>query len=276
MYEENNKKIDEFTLFLYGILVVVLLLVALFLLPFKIIGAGERGIVMRFGAVDRTMQPGFNFKLPIIERVAVVDVKTQKEEVEAQAASKDLQTVKAVIALNYNLAPDRVQELWKTIGSDYKVRVIDPAIQEAVKAATAKYTAEELITKRAVVRDDIKTNLVARLQPDYIQVSDVSIVNFDFSASFNEAIEAKVTAEQQALMQKNLLEKVKFEAEQKVATAKAEAESIKLQSDAADNEKYIELKRLEVQLKMSEKWDGKLPQNVYAGAPLPILNMINQ
>jgi regulator of protease activity HflC (stomatin/prohibitin superfamily) len=174
------------------------------------------------------------------------------------------------------LAPDRVQELWKTIGSDYKVRVIDPAIQEAVKAATAKYTAEELITKRAVVRDDIKTNLVARLQPDYIQVSDVSIVNFDFSASFNEAIEAKVTAEQQALMQKNLLEKVKFEAEQKVATAKAEAESIKLQSDAADNEKYIELKRLEVQLKMSEKWDGKLPQNVYAGAPLPILNMINQ
>jgi regulator of protease activity HflC (stomatin/prohibitin superfamily) len=276
MYEENNKKIDEFTLFLYGILVVVLLLVALFLLPFKIIGAGERGIVMRFGAVDRTMQPGFNFKLPIIERVAVVDVKTQKEEVEAQAASKDLQTVKDVIALNYNLAPDRVQELWKTIGSDYKVRVIDPAIQEAVKAATAKYTAEELITKRAVVRDDIKTNLVARLQPDYIQVSDVSIVNFDFSASFNEAIEAKVTAEQQALMQKNLLEKVKFEAEQKVATAKAEAESIKLQSDAADNEKYIELKRLEVQLKMSEKWDGKLPQNVYAGAPLPILNMINQ
>jgi regulator of protease activity HflC (stomatin/prohibitin superfamily) len=276
MYEESHKKIDEFTIFAYGVVIVVILLVALLLLPFKIIGAGERGVVMRFGAVDRTMQPGIHFKLPIIERVAIVDVKTQKEEVEAQAASKDLQTVKAVIALNYNLAPDRVQELWKSIGSDYKVRVIDPAIQEAVKAATAKYTAEELITKRAVVRDDMKMNLIARLQPDYIQVTDVSIVNFDFSESFNAAIEAKVTAEQEALKQKNLLEKVKFEAEQKVATAKAEAESIKLQSEAANNEKYVELKRLEVQMKMSEKWDGKLPQNVYAGTPLPILNMINK
>jgi regulator of protease activity HflC (stomatin/prohibitin superfamily) len=259
--------------FLWTVGVIIAIILVIILLPFKIIGAGERGVVLRFGAVNRIMPPGLSFKLPLMERVAVIDIKTQKEQVEANAASKDLQSVSAVIAVNYNVMPDKVDSLWKNIGSDYKVRVIDPAIQEAVKAATANYTAEELITKRPLVSEGIKTNLSERLRPDFIMVTELSIVNFDFSESFNSAIESKVTAEQNALGAKNKLAQVKFEAEQRIATAQAEAEAIKLMSEAANNEKYVSLKKVEVQLEMAKKWNGALPVNLYGSSPIPFIDI---
>ena len=187
----------------------------------------------------------------------------------AEAASKDLQNVAAVIALNYNLMPDKVNVLWKEIGSQYKERIIDPAIQEAVKAVTAKYTAEELVTKRSEVRDLIKTTLRERLVKEYVLVSEVSIVNFDFSQSFNQAIESKVTAEQNALAAKNKLEQVKFEKDQRIAQAQGEAEAIRIQAQAITQqggENYVNLKAV-------EKWDGKLPTQMIPNATLPFLNL---
>lgn len=254
-----------------GIIVATILIFAL--VPFTIIGAGERGVVLRFGKVDRVMPEGMHYRTPFVEDVEKLDVRTQKEAVTSNSASKDLQIVSTEIALNYNLEPDKVGELWSKIGKDYKSRVIDPSIQEAVKAATAKYTAEELVTKRELVREDIKQALTARLSHDNITVTEVSIVNFDFSPGFNEAIEAKVTAEQQALQAKNKLEQVKYEAEQQVAQAEAEAKSIRLQSDAANNEKYVALKRIEVQLEMAKKWNGQLPVNMYGAAPIPFIDL---
>ena len=155
------------------------------------------------------------------------------------------------------------------IGKEYRERIIDPALQEAVKSATALYTAEELITKRPEVKDTIKTLLVERLSQEYILVDEFSIVNFDFSPSFNQAIEAKVTAEQNALASKNKLEQVKYEAEQRIATAKGEAEAIRIQADAIQSQGGAEY----VNLKAIEKWNGVLPSYMMGNGTVPFVTI---
>lgn len=236
---------------------------------FRIVGAGERGVILTFGQVsDNVWEEGLHVKIPFIQSVKILDVKTQVENVDASAASKDLQNVTTQIALNYHLDAERVNKLWQSVGVNYKVRIIDPAIQEAIKAVTAQYTAEELITKREQVKSDAKIVLSDRLNKEFIIVDELSIVNFDFSESFNEAIEAKVTAEQNALASKNKLEQVKYEAEQRIAEAKGEAEAIKIQAQAIQTQggtEYVELKRI-------EKWDGKYPTTML-GNGLPLINI---
>lgn len=259
---------------------VIILLIIIVYFPLFVVSAGERGIVLRWGKVDRVMTEGIHLVIPIAEDVTKLDVKTQKEEVKADSASKDLQIVSTVIALNYHLDSERVGSLWSAIGSEYKTRIIDPAIQEAVKAATAKYTAEELITKRAEVKDTIKISLSERLLKEYIIVDELSIVNFDFSQSFNQAIEAKVTAQQEALTAQNRLEQFKFEAEQKIAkakgdsesrilNAKAEAEAIKIQAQAITQQGGKDY----VQLKAIEKWSGNLPNQMIPGGAIPFIDL---
>lgn len=240
----------------------------LFLSSVSIIQAGERGVVLRLGSINRVFDEGLHFVIPFVEKVAILNVQTQKEQVEAVSASKDLQTVTTTVALNYNLDPEKVGTLWQKIGKDYKERLIDPAIQEAVKASTAKFTAEQLVTQRSSVRDEIKLNLTERLKNEYIDVTEVSIVNFGFSEAFDQAIEAKVTAEQNALAAKNKLEQVKFEAEQRITQAKAEAEAIRIQAEAIQNQGGAEY----VNLKAIEKWDGKLPTYML-GNSTPFINV---
>ena len=237
--------------------------------PIAIINAGERGVVLKVGKVDRIMPEGLNWKTPFIEKVQVMDVRTQKIQVNADAASKDLQIVSSTIALNYNLNPDRVGELWREVGKEYQLRIIDPAIQESVKSGTAKFTAEELITKRDEVKSAIREQLKERLATSHIVVTDFNIVNFNFSPQFNSAIEAKVTAEQEALAAKNQLERVKFEAEQRITQAKGEAEAIRIQAQAITQQggkDYVELKSV-------EKWDGVLPQYMLGGGAVPFINI---
>lgn len=236
---------------------------------FTVISAGDRGVVLRLGAINRVLEPGIHLKAPLVESVKHLTVQTQKEQVETDAASQDLQTVKATVAVNYNVNADKVADLWRTLGSEYKSRVIDPAIQEAVKAATAKYTAEQLITQRPKVKEDIRQSLSTILSPKDINVSDVSITNFDFSPSFNQAIEAKVTAEQQALQAKNKLDQVKYEAEQIVTKAKADAEAIQIKAQAITQQGGANY----VQLQAVEKWDGKLPTQMIPNGSLPFLNL---
>lgn len=244
-------------------------IIALVILIFNtlvIVNAGHVGVVTRFGAVQRAVNPGLNGKVPFIEGVKVVDTRVQKDQVDADAASKDLQTVKASVALNYRLQPDMVDELYQVVGLEYKERVIDPAIQESVKASTAKFTAEELITKREAVRDDIKTHLKNKLDFRGIIVDEFNITNFDFSPSFNVAIESKVTAEQNALAAKNKLEQIKFEAQQSIESAKGKAEAIRIEAAALkENPQLLELRSI-------EKWDGKLPTFMGQGA-VPFVNV---
>lgn len=253
---------------------VIALIVLAIVNPFVIIGAGYKGVVLNWGAVSNVvLDEGIHWVTPIKSDVQKLDVRVQKEEAASSAASKDLQVITAKVALNFHLDGTKVNELWQNIGKDYKERVIDPSIQESVKSATAKYTAEELITKRELVKEDIKNSLKARLTADYIIVDELNIIDFDFSPGFNNAIESKVKAEQDALTSKNKLEQVKYEAEQTVAKAKAEAESIRLQSDAANNEKYVALKQLEVQIEYAKKWNGVLPVNLYGSAPIPFMSI---
>ena len=188
-----------------------------------------------------------------------MDVRTQKEEVDAGAASKDLQTVYAKIAVNYHVNPSEANNLYQNIGKDYKNRIIAPAIQESVKAGTAKFTAEELITKREIVKDAIRTELRERLANSFIIVDDFNIVNFEFSEEFDKAIEFKVTAEQEALAAKNQLERVKFEAQQQIESAEGKAEAIKKEASALrESPELLELRALEA-------WDGKLPTYMMGG-----------
>jgi regulator of protease activity HflC (stomatin/prohibitin superfamily) len=245
---------------------IVALLILIWLSPFGMIGPGERGVHMRFTAVTgKVFGEGLFFLIPLIENVQKVNIQIQKEEMKADAASKDLQTVHIVVAMNYHIDPTRVAKIFQDVGVHYKERIIDPAMQEGVKASTAKFTAEELITRREAVREDTKAQLKARLHEMGIVVDEFNIVNFQFSKVFNDAIEAKVTAEQSALAAKNKLEQIKFEAEQRVAEAKGKAEAITIESNALrSNPQILEMRAL-------EKWNGTLPQVM--GGAVPFISL---
>lgn len=251
-----------------GVLVVVaILLLYIAINSWGTIDPGHRGIFIRMGAVTGEIaNEGFYTKNPFLESVVEMDVRTQKEEVSTECASKDLQIVDAVIALNINVIPQDCAKIYQEIGTDYGNKVVSPAVQEAYKAVVAKYTAEELITKREVVRENIITLVKEKLSAFGIQTTAVNIVNFKFSNSFNAAIEAKVTAEQTALAAKNLLAQKEYEAQQAVATAKGKAEALALESAAlAKNPQILQLKAL-------ERWDGRMPLFI-GGGTMPMINV---
>lgn len=252
----------------------ILALVAfVWLSPFVIIDAGHRGVVTNFGKVQQDiLGEGLHFRIPIMQRVHEINVQIQKAEGAGAAASKDLQTVHAKIALNFHLNPLDVAKTFQEVGNLDTVgqRIIEPAVHEAVKTVTARYTAEELISKRPEVRESISEFMVARLNRHGITLDEFSITNFDFSDSFNAAIEAKSTAEQLKLKAERDLERIKVEAEQKIASASAEAESLRLQKQEVTPE-LIRLREMENQKLAIEKWNGQLP-NVTGGA-VPFINV---
>jgi regulator of protease activity HflC (stomatin/prohibitin superfamily) len=248
------------------VIIGAILFAFLFFRPFVQVGAGERGVVLNFGAVqDTVLDEGLHFRVPIMQKIALMDVKVQKAVTDAASASADLQDVTSSVALNYHVIPDKANVVYQTIGLQFKERIIDPAIQEIMKAVSAEYTAEELITKRPIVSDAMKEALAERLLKSNIAVDAFSIVAFSFSPVFTEAIEAKQTAEQLALKAKRDLDRITIEAEQTVTAAKAEAESLRLQK-ANISRDLIELRKIEANLKAIEKWDGNLPQVTGAGA----------
>ena len=230
------------------------------------IGAGERGVLLQFGAVqDKVIDEGLYFTIPFVQTVQKMDVKIQKDEVAASASSKDLQIVTSAIAINYNIVPGSVNKIWQEVGKNYNQKIIAPAIQEAVKAITAKFTAEELITKRETVKEEIKTNLTERLAKHDIAVVEINITSFDFSRAFNDAIEAKVTAEQLKLKSERDLERIRIEAEQRVVEAEGKAKAIKTEAEALNSNPKV------VELRWIEKWNGETPQ--YWGGATPFVGL---
>jgi prohibitin 2 len=242
--------------------VISLAVVIVFLLfhPWVQIGAGERGVVLDFGAVQKdVLQEGLHFRIPIMQKIAIVNVQIQKATTETVAASSDLQDVTSTLALNYHVQPDMANVVYQSIGIEFKERIIDPAILEVVKAVTARYSAEELITKRPLVSEEMRATLTERLKANNITVDAFSIVAFSFSKVFTEAIESKQTAEQLALKAKRDLDRIKVEAEQKITAARAEAEALRLQRANISTD-LIELRKIEANLKAIDKWNGILPQ----------------
>jgi len=255
-----------------AVIIGAILLFLLILRPWVQIGAGERGIVLNFGAVQKAvLKEGLHFRVPIMQEIVPMDVKVQKSLTNAAASSSDLQEVSSEVALNYHIVPDKANIVYQSIGIQFKERIIDPALQEVVKAVTAKYTAEELITKRPAVSEAMRANLAERLLAHNIAVDAFSIVGFSFSKIFMEAIESKQTAEQLALKAKRDLDRIKIEAEQTITAARAEAESLRLQKANISTD-LIELRKIEANLKAIDKWNGILPQ-VTGGGAVPFIGV---
>lgn len=248
---------------------VVLLLFAL--APFGTVPAGYRGVITTFGSPgSEVLSEGIHFRVPLAQKLNLVNVSIQKGEGEGDAASRDLQTVHTRVALNYHIKPEGAVSVFRDLGNQPGERIIIPAVQEAVKAVTARFTAEELIAKRTDVRDQIIAQLRERLARHSVVVDEFSIVNFNFSRSFNDAIEAKTTAEQLKLKAERDLQRIEVEAKQRVAQARAEAESLAVQRQQVTPE-LIRLREMENQRMAIEKWDGKLP-NV-SGGSIPFVNV---
>jgi regulator of protease activity HflC (stomatin/prohibitin superfamily) len=246
--------------YIVGIFILLIIVIS----SFRIIDAGEQGVITRLGKVQgETLAPGIHFVAPVIDKLYIFSTRIRKMEASSDSASKDLQSVTTTIALNFQLDPKNINKLYQEVGVEWQARIVDPSIQESVKSATAQFTAEELITKRSEMKAAVTELLKARLSSKYIMVDDVSITDFRFSQEFEKAVEAKQVAEQSALKARQDLERVKVEAEQRVTTAQAEAESLRLQREVLSPDL--------LQLRAIEKWDGKLPQAT-SGNPFINLN----
>jgi regulator of protease activity HflC (stomatin/prohibitin superfamily) len=243
----------------------------------RIVDAGNRGVLVQFGNVDTdaSLDEGIHFVVPFRDNIIQMEVRTQKIVESATSASKDLQDVSTQVALNYHINPDRAQVVYQQLGFEYPNRVITPAIQESVKQVTARFNAEELITKRETVKNQITDQITARLAAYNIIVDAVSITDFQFSQLFKQAVEAKVAAQQRALQAQNELRRIQIEAQQNEAKAIGEqkaniarAEGIKqsnvLQAEGEaqaitiidqqlrNNPTYLEWLK-------TTRWDGVLP-----------------
>lgn len=226
---------------------------------------GHVGLYKTFGKLnDNTLSPGIHFKIPFIQTVIQVNTQVTKAETDTSASSKDLQPVSTHVAVNYSVNKASAFNLMNNIGGNFDSVIINPTIQEIVKEVTAKYPAEDLITRRDVVSSEISEHLTARLAKYDLIVNDINIVNFKFSEAFNQSIEAKQVAQQQALKAENDLRRIEIEAKQKIAQAQAEAESLRLKKQEVTPE-LVQLKQIEVQEKALEKWNGVLP-SVTGGA----------
>ncbi len=247
---------------------VIIALVAIIILSnsFTTVRAGHSGVIVTFGEVsERVLSEGLHFKIPFAQNIVLVDNRVQKAEAVCSAASKDLQTVSSTVAVNYKVLNSYSASVYKNIGLDYEAIIITPAIQECVKAVTAKFTAEELITNRQSIGDQMMELLKNKVSAYGIEIQIFNITTFDFTAEYNAAIEAKQTAQQNALKAEQDLQRIKVEAEQKIVQAQAEAEAYKLKSQELTPEilmsKYI------------EKWDGELPTVVSGDSGTMMLDL---
>ncbi len=270
---EKNKEVNSETRIARYVPLGIVVIIALIILfgSFYTINAGQRGVILTFGKPTMSaIGEGLHFKIPLIQTVIKMDVKVLKYDTKASSASQDLQTVSTEVTLNYHINPETVPEIYRNIGVNYQDKIIQPAVQEVVKAVTAQFTAEQLITQRPVVKDKIDQALNERLLKSNIIVDTISITNFDFSESFNQAIEAKVTAEQNALAAKNKLEQVKYEAEQAITQAQGQAQAQALLAKAV-TPGTIEFQRLQIQRAAIDKWNGVLPQ--VTGGAIPFISL---
>jgi regulator of protease activity HflC (stomatin/prohibitin superfamily) len=259
------------------VLIVVLLIIALLAYgSVVIVQPGHVGVVVHLGEVQPNAVPeGLFFKIPIIQEVVQVEVRVQKRESEQTAASRDLQTVSTNVVVNYHLVNEEVPQLFKNVGLSYNERVVDPAIGEAVKAVTAQFTAEQLITRRAEVSALIKEALQQRFNTYNMILDEINITEFRFSQEFNNAIEQKQIAEQQALKAELDLQRIEIEAKQTVESAKAQAEALRLQREVISSD-LISLRQIEAQMAAIQKWNGILPSVTGGAVPFIDLESLKQ
>lgn len=253
-----------------AILVVAGIIIAL-LNPLVVVNAGERGVVLNWGAFQgQVMEPGLHFRIPFMQDIVKINIQTEKLELKASATySRDLQVVTVESALTYNLDPKEVGLLYAEVGPSYEEKIINPSLEASVKQVFAQYTAEELLAKRGQVQAEIEDAFKKTIEGKHIIVQHYALVNESFSPEYENAIEQKQIAEQSALKAKNDLERIKIESEQRVTQANAEAQAIKIQAAAIQNQGGAEY----VQLQAIAKWNGQLPSYMLSGGTVPFLNL---
>lgn len=251
------------------VLIIAIILVALIVVfsAFTVVPAGSTGVVVTLGKVSEApLQEGLHLKIPLVQTVEIISNKIQKIEVDAPAVSKDLQSISSSIAVNFRVGNKSSAYIYKNIGRDYQSVVLLPAVQESMKSVTAKYTAEELITERAQVGQEVQEALSNKVSNYGVVIEKFNIVNFEFSAEFDKAIEAKQVAEQNLIKTKTEQEQAiviaEAEAKKKLIEAEAEAEAIlkKAQAQAEANRKIAaSLSDEMIEYAKVEKWNGELP-----------------
>lgn len=235
-------------LFIALAVVVLLLAGSIFVVP-----AGSVGVVTRFSAINRVAEPGIGLKIPLVDAVHNMTVRTQKDEVSASAMSENLQVVTSTVAINYHLDGARAITVYQNIGTNYADIIIAPALQNTFKSVAAKFTAEELITNREAVRLEAEKELTERLAVYNIIVENFNIVNFDFSPEFQAAIEAKQVAQQAVETSKQKLAQAEIDAQTVVTQAQGQADAQKAMKDTGSlTPEYLQFLFL-------TKWDGALP-----------------
>ncbi|HIK11168.1 MAG TPA: prohibitin family protein [Oscillatoriaceae cyanobacterium M33_DOE_052] len=247
---------------------IAILILASTLKPFVIVNAGERGVVMKFGKVqDTILDEGIHAIMPIVTTVKPITVRVQKNNLAAQAASKDLQQVSLDVALNWSIDKERVNEIYQRIGDEDQIlnRIINPAVAEVVKATTAQKNAEEIITKRTELKQDIDNQLKDRLSPYGVVIEDTSLENVGFSEEFSKAIEAKQIAEQEAKRAQFIALKAEQEAQAEINRAKGQAEAQRLLRQNLTPEI--------LQQQAIEKWNGQFPTVMGGNGALPLINI---
>lgn len=245
-----------------------ILFLAILLRPFAIVNAGQRGVLMRFGKVqDSVLDEGIHPIIPIITSVKRLSVRVHKNSLNADAASRDLQKVSTELAINWHIDPGKVNKVFQQVGEEEQIvnGIITPAVSEVLKAATAKKTAEEIITRRTELKAEIDNNLKSRLAAYGIIVDDVSLVDFAFSSEFSKAIEAKQIAEQEAKQAEFIAVKASKEAVAEVNRAKGQAEAQRLQRQTLTPEL--------LQKQAIEKWDGHFPTVMGGNGTIPLINI---
>lgn len=284
MFEDRPRFPTKYVPLIVGVIIVAVIAMTVVGGVYVTVPAGYRGVVLTWRKPTGVFDEGLHFKIPMMQSVVLMNVQIQKAESSEETASSDLQAVTTTVAVVYKLDPNNVLEIYTTLRHDYADRVIKPNIEESLKATTAEFAAEELITKRADLKIKLDDNLEERLRVFGIDLVSVAITDFQFSKSFNDAIEAKVTAEQSALEAKNKLEQIKYEAQQQIIQAeaqknatiaraqgeaealliatRAEAQAILIEADATA--KAIEFITSQMnpeyaQYKWLEEWDGQLP-----------------
>lgn len=225
---------------------------------FKTIKSGEVGLKVRFGKiVDSSLKEGFNIKIPYIEKIVKVNIKVQKAELDTESSSKDLQTIKTKLAVNYRVDSDNAVNLYKTVGNSYEETILIPAIQESIKSAMSQYTAEQTITKRNEVSDKCLEEIQEKVKKYGIVVEDFNIIDLDFSDAYNQAIEEKQVAEQKVLTAQQELERTKIEKEKKIVEAQGTKEANEILNRTLTDENLTK--------QFIDKWNGSLPTVVSEG-----------
>lgn len=251
------------------ILLVAIVVIATVASGMTIVEAGHTGVVVTLGKVeDHVLQEGLHFKIPFIQEVVRIDNRITKLEVDTEAFSKDLQTVSTTIAINYRVDTSKSYSIYKNIGRDYESVLVIPAVNEVLKATAAKYTAEESVTNRTLVSDGLVAGLNEKLNEIGLYVTDVNIINFDFSEAYINAIEEKQVAQQQLL-------KAETEKQTAITNAEAEAEATKIRAEAEAEANRILAESITAELieyQKIEKWNGELPV-VSGGDTTPILDV---